>query len=65
MNKIKRTGQGRTGQDRAGQDRTGLLLGTVEEKGYYRRVEEHSRRHRHLGESRVDMIRLTWIMWGR
>ena len=36
----------------------------VEEKVYYRHVGEHSQRQRHLGESRVDMTRLSCTMWG-
>ena len=36
----------------------------AEEKVYYRCVEEHSQRQLHLGESRVDVTRLSWAMWG-
>jgi hypothetical protein len=36
----------------------------VEEEVCCRYVGEQSQRQRHLGESRVDMSRLNWAMWG-
>ena len=44
-------------------ERTWLLLGVVEEKVLCRYVGEHSQRQEHLGESRVGMIRLSYVMW--
>lgn len=35
----------------------------VEEKGYCRYAGEHSQRRGYLGESRVDVTRLSWAMW--
>lgn len=36
----------------------------VGERIYYRYMGEHSHRQGYLVESRVDMIRLSWVMWG-
>ena len=35
----------------------------VEETAYCRSVGEHSQKQGHLGESRVDRARLSWVMW--
>ena len=37
----------------------------VEKKVYCLYVGEHSQRQGHLGESRVDMTRLSWAIWQR
>lgn len=34
------------------------------ERIYYRYVGEHSYRQKYLLESRLDMTRLGWVMWG-
>ena len=39
--------------------------GMVEKKVYCRLKGEHSQRQRHLTESRVDVTRLSWAMWGK
>lgn len=41
-----------------------LVLGMEEEKVHYRDTGEQSQRQWHLGESRMDMTRLNWAVWG-
>lgn len=36
----------------------------MEEKAYYRYIEDHSQRPGYLGESEVDMTTLEWAMLG-
>lgn len=48
-----------------GKERRGLLLGTVEEKVYCRYMGGCSQRQIRLGESGVDMSRLSRAMWGK
>lgn len=45
-------------------ERKGLFLSMVEKKVYYKYVVEHSLSQRQMGETRVDMTRLSWAMWG-
>lgn len=40
------------------------MIGLVEEKDYYRYVGDHGQRQRHLRESQVDTITLSWAMFG-
>lgn len=37
----------------------------MEDKVYYRHVGGHSQRQGHLGEFRVDLTRLSWVLWER
>lgn len=46
-------------------ERAWLAPGVEEEEVHYRDVGEHSQRQRHLGESRVDVTRLSWTECGR
>lgn len=59
---IKKKGKGRKGEEREEEGKR-LFLSMIEKKVYYKYVVEHSR-SLDTRESRVNLSRLSWVMWG-